>query len=320
MKKTNFMMAFALAAVTLFATSCSEESLDITQGSINQETIVLPDPTASISVSVVDLEGGKLVGGVTTVKATDFIGKTMTVECPANEGYTTAAAVEVAVPELAKGQSINIPVTFYVVSLGTALENFMEGVTPTITPLEGEDAVVTEKALSIADAIKKEENKEEGWILNEDGTISYENNTDNNLVAFMDAPVFFYDAMEGYEFVREVEEAVESKAAETTLLDLIKTKKFGVYQGAESWDIASWSIFTIKKFAQKFYLAQIKLENKEMGESVEFIANVAGEVSFSTEAKEIELDHNNGHDNSHNGHGHGNGNNAGGGIGGNEGE
>ena len=306
------MMAFALAAVTLFATSCSEESLDITQGTVTPT--VLPDPTASISVTVVDLEAGKIVGSVTTVNATDAIGGTKTVECPANEGYTTAAAIEVAVPSLAKGQSINIPVTFYVATLESALENFMDGVSTTIEALDDEDAV-TEKTLSIADVIKKEENKEEGWILNEDGTISYENNTDNNLVAFMDAPVFFYDAMEGYEFVREVEEAVESKAAETTLLDLIKTKKFGVYQGAESWDIASWSIFTIKKFAQKFYLAQIKLENKEMGESVEFIANVAGEVTFSTEAKEMEL----GHD-GHNGHGHGNSNNAGGGIGGNEGE
>ena len=312
MKKTNFMMALALAAVTLFATSCSEESLDITQGSVTPT--VLPDPTASISVTVVDLEAGKIVGSVTTVNATDAIGGTKTVECPANEGYTTAAAIDVAVPSLAKGQSINIPVTFYVATLESALEDFMDGVSTTIEALDDEDAV-TEKALSIADAVKKEENKAEGWVLNEDGTISYENNTDNDLVAFNGAPVFFFDAMEGYEFVREVEEVVESKAAETTLLDLIKVKKFGVYQGAKSWDISKWSIFTIKKFAQKFYLAQIKLENKELGESVEFIANVAGDVTFSTEAKKMEL----GHD-GHNGHGHGNSNNAGGGIGGNEGE
>ena len=147
---------------------------------------------------------------------------------------------------------------------------------------------------------------------------SYENATENNLLAFHDSPLFFYNYKDGFEFAKEVEEAVESKAAETTILDLIKTVKFETVEAANSWDIAAWSIFTVKKITQEFYLAKMKLENKEMGESVEFIANVAGEVTFSTEVKEIELDHD-GH-NGHNGHGHGNSNNAGGGIAGNEGE
>lgn len=301
MKKTNFMMAFALAAVTLFATSCSEESLDITQGTVTPT--VLPDPTASISVSVVDLEGGKLVGGVQTINATAAIGGTMTVECPANDGYTTAAAVEVAIPSLVKGQTVNIPVTFYVVTLGTALENFMDGVSTTVTPIEGEEATV--ETISLAHA------ENEGVWVNG----SYENATENNLLAFQDSPLFFYNYKEGYEFAKEVEEAVESKAAETTILDLIKTVKFENVEAANSWDIAAWTIFTVEKIEQEFYLAKMKLENKELGESVEFIANVAGEVEFSTKAKEMELDHD-----GHNGHGHGNSNNAGGGIGGNEGE
>ena len=120
MKKTNFLNAFAMAAVVLFAASCSEESLDINNGSINVDPTVLPEPTASVSVTVVDLKAGKIIGGISTVNATEYIGKVMTVECPANDGYTTAAAVDVAIPSLSKGQSINIPVTFYVTTLGSA--------------------------------------------------------------------------------------------------------------------------------------------------------------------------------------------------------
>lgn len=328
MKKTNFLKAFAMAAVVMFAASCSEETLDINGGSINVDPTVLPEPTASVSVTVVDLEAGKIIGGVSTVNATAAIGSTMTIECPANEGYTTAAAVEVAIPALSKGQSINIPVTFYVTTLGSALEDFLQDATTEIEAVEGEDAV-TESVISTSDAAKKVINKEAGWILNEDGTISFVNESENNLEAYHDAPLFFVDAKSGYEFVEEV---VESKAAETTLLDLIKTKKFDVYETVNSWDIAKLSTFTINKISQKFYLAKIKIENKELGQSVEFIANVAGALEFDTEVVELEIDHNNGHEdinnghvdnshnNSHNGHGHGGSSNAGGGIAGNEGE
>ena len=332
MKKTNFLKAFAMAAVVLFAASCSEESLSIAGGNIVENPTVLPEPTASVSVTVVDLEAGKIIGDIKTENATEYIGKVMPVECPANPGYTTAAAVNVAIPSLSKGQSINIPVTFYVTTLGSALEEFLADATTEIEAIEGEDAV-TESVVSTSDAAKKAINKEAGWTLNEDGTISYVNETENNLVAYHDAPLFFVDAKSGYEFVEEV---VESKAAETSLLDLIKTKKFDVYETVNSWDIAKLSTFTIKKISQKFYLAKIKLENKELGQSVEFIANVAGALEFKTEATKIEIDHNLGHEdinnghedvnvghggnNSHNGHGHGGSSNAGGGIGGNEGE
>ena len=335
MKKTNFLKAFAMAAVVLFAASCSEESLSIAGGNIVENPTVLPEPTASVSVTVVDLEAGKIIGGISTVNATEYIGKVMSVECPANDGYTTAAAVDVAIPSLSKGQSINIPVTFYVTTLGSALEEFLSGSEYSEEAIEGEDAV-TETVISVSDAAKKAINKEYGWVLNEDGTISYVNETENNLVAYHDAPLFFVDAKSGYEFVEEV---VESKAAETTLLDLIKTKKFDVYETVNSWDIAKLSTFTIKKISQKFYLAKIKIENKELGQSVEFIANVAGALEFENVVTKLEIDHNNGHEdinnghedinnghvdnshnNSHNGHGHGGSSNAGGGIGGNEGE
>lgn len=318
MKKTNFMMALALAAVTLFATSCSEESLDITQGPVNTETIVLPAPTASISVTVVDLEAGKIVGNVTSmsVEVSEGVAKEVEVPCPENDGYTVAAPIKVQVPALSKGQAINIPVTFYVATLESALEEFLTNVSTTITPVEGEEADV--ETISLAHP------ENEGVWVNG----SYANETDKNLIAFENSPLFHYDYKDGFEFAKEVEEAVESKAAATTILDLIKSAKFTIKKGKNSWNIAAWSIFTVKKIEQEFYLAKMKLENKEMGESVEFIANVAGEITFSTEAKEIEIDHNLGHedinnghvDNSHNGHGHGNSNNAGGGIGGNEGE
>ena len=104
----------------------------------------------------------------------------------------------------------------------------------------------------------------------------------------------------------------------------LSSAKFETLTGEKSWKIPAWTIFTVKKISQKFFLANMKIENKEMEQSVEFIANVAGEVEFEVEEEKIETGHDdhNGHDsnNSHNGHGHGNSNNSGGGIAGNEGE
>ncbi len=301
MKKTNFLKACAFAAVALFATSCSEESLDINSGTINIPNVELPAPTASISVTVVDLEAGKIIGGVSTVNATSAIGSTMTVECPANEDYTTAAAIEVAVPSLDKGQSINIPVTFYVTKLSSELAKFMDKAVITITPIEGTEATIEE--ISLANA------KNEGVWVNG----SYENATDEVV-----APAFYYDYKDGFEFAEEV---VVSKAAETTILDIIKTAKFKTMPGKKSWNIPAWTIFTVKKITQKFFLANMKIENKELEQSVEFIANVAGEIEFEVEEEEIETGHDDhSGNNSHNGHGHGNSSNAGGGIAGNEGE
>ena len=329
MKKTNFLKAFAMAAVVMFAASCSEETLDINNGSINVDPTVLPEPTASVSVTVVDLMAGKIIGGISTKNATDYIGKTMPVECPPNPGYTTAATVEVAIPELSKGQSINIPVTFYVTTLGSALENFMrEATTSTPEAIEGVEPTTEEISILSKDA----ENKAKGWV---NGV--YTNDTDIDLIAWNDSPEFAYAMKSGYEFVEEV---VDSKSA-TTLAELLSLIKFENITGYNSWDINKYTTFAVKSLTQKFYLAKIKIENKELGQSITFIANVAGEVTFKTEATKIEIDHNlghedinnghedinkghedinNSHNNGHNGHnGHG-GSNAGGGIGGNEGE
>ena len=320
MKKTNFLKAFAMAAVVMFAASCSEESLDINGGSIQVDPTVLPEPTASVSVTVVDLGASKIIGGISTLNATEYIGKTMSVECPVNPGYTTAASVEVAIPELSKGQAINIPVTFYVTTLGSALDKFMQNVT-TSDPeaIEGEEPTTEEISILSKDA----ENKAKGWV---NGV--YTNDTDIDLIAWKDSPKFAYEMKSGYEFVEEV---VDSKSA-TTLAELLSLIKFKNISGSNSWDINKYTTFAVKSLTQKFYLAKIKLENKDLGQSITFIANVAGEVTFKTEATKMEIDHNlghedvnnghvdNSHNNSHNGHGHGGSSNAGGGIGGNEGE
>ena len=326
MKKTNFLKAFAMAAVVLFAASCSEESLDINNGSINVDPTVLPEPTASVSVTVVDLKAGKIIGGISTVNATEYIGKVMTVECPANPGYTTATAVEVAIPSLSKGQSINIPVTFYVTTLGSALEEFLSDATVEVEAIEDEEPTTEE----ISILANKEENEENGWV---NGVFT--NDTDINLVAWNNSPLFAYTKKAGFEFVEEV---VDSKAA-TTVADLLKLIEFETVTDHMSWDIAKYTTFAVKSITQKFYLAKIKLENEDLDQSITFIANVAGEATFKTEATKIEIDHNlghedinnghedinnghvdNSHNNSHNGHGHGGSSNAGGGIGGNEGE
>ena len=319
MKKTNFLKAFAMAAVVLFAASCSEESLSIAGGNIVENPTVLPEPTASVSVTVVDLEAGKIIGGISTVNATEYIGKVMTVECPANPGYTTATAVEVAIPSLSKGQSINIPVTFYVTTLGSALEEFLSDATVEVEAIEGEEATTEE----ISILANKKENEENGWV---NGVFT--NDTDINLVAWHNSPLFEYTKKAGFEFVEEI---VDSKAA-TTIADLLKLIEFETVTDNMSWDIAKYTTFAVKSITQKFYLAKIKLENEDLDQSITFIANVAGEATFKTEATKIEIDHNlghedinnghvdNSHNNSHNGHGHGGSSNAGGGIGGNEGE
>lgn len=126
MKKTNFLKGLAMAAVALvsvFATSCSEEEL-----SIKGADVTIPElaaPVATVSVSVVDFEKGALLQ-TTNVNASENIGGTLTVNCPSLDGFTTAKSVTITIPNIAKGQAIVIPVTFYVVPVGSAVEKFVE--------------------------------------------------------------------------------------------------------------------------------------------------------------------------------------------------
>ena len=307
MKKTNFFKACAFAAVALFATSCSEESLDINGGSIEIPEFVLPAPTASISVTVVDLEAGKIIGSVSTINATSAIGSTMTVECPANAGYTTAAAVEVAIPALDKGQAINIPVTFYVVTLESAYADLNISWEKTLYE------TVEDKEVALSEVLLETE----GWVNG-----MYKNETGEDI-----STKFGYINLTGYEFAEEYTENVESKAAETTYEEILKANmKFEEIKSNYFVEIPAWNNFNIES-AKRTFVNQVMVIKNEKDEVVyKFLINACWGTTFETKLIDNAPSHD-GHDgnidhngnNSHNGHGHG-GSNAGGGMAGNEGE
>lgn len=126
MKKTNFLKGMAMAAIALvsvFTTSCSEEELSIKGADVTIPE--LAEPVASVSISVVDFEKGALLQ-TTTVDVSKKIGQSYDVECPSLDGFTTAKSVTITIPNIAKGQAIVIPVTFYVVPVGSAVEEIVE--------------------------------------------------------------------------------------------------------------------------------------------------------------------------------------------------
>ena len=299
MKKANFLKVCAFAAVALFATSCSEETLDINGGSINVPEFTLPAPTASISVTVVDLEAGKIVGKVTTVDATAAIGSTMTVNCPANEGYTKAAAIEVAVPTLQKGQAINIPVTFYVVKLESAYADLMEEVVLSYTDKEGEEYILYNELTFI---------NENGW---KDG--SYTNTNEETVEKI----AYFGNYLTGFHFEEATSRAIEHETSIEELLAAGMVFDKGIYE--ELVKISGLHIFTHSKVVQEIHISDIVLKNHKGEVIYSFTAQRAGNVI--TVGFETPITHDApGHDAPGHGHDHGNNNNAGGGIGGNEGE
>ena len=126
MKKTNFLKGMAMAAIALvsvFTTSCSEEELSIKGADVTIPE--LAEPVASVSISVVDFEKGALLQ-TTTVDVSKKIGQSYDVECPSLDGFTTAKSVTITIPNIAKGQAIVIPVTFYVVPVGSAVDKFVQ--------------------------------------------------------------------------------------------------------------------------------------------------------------------------------------------------
>ena len=135
------MALAAVAFVSVFATSCSEEDLNVNNGF----DFELPAPTASVSVSVINIADFSAVGSVTTINATDKIGSTITVACPANDGYTTAKSVEVAIPAISKGQSVNVPVTFYVVKIESALAEILEN----LKVVEGSEKKADDQSVAV---------------------------------------------------------------------------------------------------------------------------------------------------------------------------
>ena len=129
MKKTNFLKGLAMAAIALvsvFTTSCSEEEL-----SIKGTDVTIPELAAAkvqLAISVVDLENSKTLAH-TIEDVTAKMGTTYSVACPnfaEKSQYTTTKNIEVQIPTIEKGQAVIIPVTFYVVSLNSALKDAIE--------------------------------------------------------------------------------------------------------------------------------------------------------------------------------------------------
>ena len=117
MRTKNFFKGLAVAAVALvgaFATSCSEENLNVTATGSEVE---LPAAKATAIITVVDM-GDMGIAPVTlqtiTMDITDCIGQNKTFDCPQIEGYTVAASQTITIPSLEKGQTFSCPVTFYV--------------------------------------------------------------------------------------------------------------------------------------------------------------------------------------------------------------
>lgn len=293
MKKTNFWKSVAMAAVALvsvFATSCSEEELKIEGVDPNHPELVLPDAKASVSISVVDLENGTTIS-VTNIDATSSIGSNMTIECPANDGYTVAKPVTVAIPSIEKGQAIVIPVTFYVVTTESAFADLN-------IQIDYENVnydYVEEHELTFVDT--------NGWV---DGVYTNETYQDVESILVCDN---YYT---GVKF-----ETVESRAAETTVVDLLNLHLiFNVGQYKELDVIPARTKFIHNKVYQKIHITNGAILNDEGEAVVAFQTLVAGAVVREYALETIpEPEHGHGH-----GHGHGNSNNAGGGIGENVGE
>ena len=131
MKKTNFLKGLAMAAVALvsvFTPSCSEEEL-----SIKGAEPVKPAPAVvQLAINVVDLDNSKTLAQKME-DVTTKMGTTYSVACPDFAGkdqYTTTENINVQVPTISEGQAVVIPVTFYVVHLNSALKDAMENAAP----------------------------------------------------------------------------------------------------------------------------------------------------------------------------------------------
>lgn len=172
MRTKNFFKGLAVAAVALvgvFATSCSEEELNVdTNGNWTPvDKTELPAASASIALSVVDLGDAGVDAKVLyteTLDATAKIGQSMTIECPAEKYdadlsvYTVAAAQTINIPAIQQGQAVVIPVTFYVTKLTSAYAS----------------VICEEKSYEEMEAIEQEFNKDgERWKNTSNYTIDF---------------------------------------------------------------------------------------------------------------------------------------------------
>lgn len=125
MRTKNFFKSLAVAAVALvgvFATSCSEEELNV--NATGGEQYKPSAAKATVIINVVETgEAGVAAKTIyqTEVDATSSIGKPFEVAYPTNypdaDKYTVPANQNVNIPNVVDGQSAYIPVTFYVVKL-----------------------------------------------------------------------------------------------------------------------------------------------------------------------------------------------------------
>ena len=172
MKKTIFWKGLAFAAVALFgvfATSCSEEELKIQGGTIEiPEVPELAEPVASVAITVLDFENTEVVK-YEVRDISDKIGQSFALSCPTIAGYTVANDVTITVPSIQKGQAIVIPVTFYVVPLGSAIQDIVNELGGSL-PVDPEaETVVEELDVTAKGALAIEE----GVIVN-DGDVAVE--------------------------------------------------------------------------------------------------------------------------------------------------
>lgn len=279
MKKTSFLKGLAMAAVALvcaFTTSCSKEELKI-----NGSQITLPKASASLTVAVVDLEAGETLQ-VKTTDVTAEMGKDYTVSCPAIEGYTIANSVTVNIPTVADGQAVNVPVTFYVVKITSALKEIVES----MKEVPGSDNVAADETIAALNDAKD--------FINE---TAYDKEVTANFEIFT-----------GEEFGGIV---AEGKVANTLEEILAAGMKFGKSKATVDMIIAPWCQAVVKvnqKITTKEYTATYN------GETKTFTVKKAGNAYFSADYSVIPGKE---HDFAHNNHGHGHGHgsdNAGGGI------
>lgn len=280
MKKTNFLKGLAMAAIALvsvFTTSCSEEELNIKGTTIPEAA----PAKVQLAISVVDLQNSKTLAQ-TIEDVTTKMGTTYSVACPAfaeKSQYTTTKNIEVQVPTIEKGQAVIIPVTFYVVSLNSALKDAMED----------SDVVVDENAEVSEVEIEAEIEGAEDLEV-EGNTIT--NTTGEDVTITVSLPY-----VAGYEY-RTVSKSIVDDFANLKFTELVYEEKITIPANYMVEIIASQDIIPVT------------LDVIVDGKVVTVPLWEAGE--FKKEIKFTSIDHDFDHDF---GHGHGNGNNAGGGEG-----
>lgn len=129
MRTKNFFKGLAVAAIALvgaFATSCSEENLNV---NATGTPVVLPDGKATVVITVVDLGDMGVGATVKYSEVKDVTTGSHTFACPSFTGsdeYVIPADQSITVPALEKGQFLSIPVTFYVVKFTSTYATIAE--------------------------------------------------------------------------------------------------------------------------------------------------------------------------------------------------